>query len=397
VRAAALNRHVRKEARGLVREARTALAQKRAQPKPKIAELETVAGEVAKGLTARDFAQVRRYLPLLDALVDELVKRPPKSTILDYIESVGAAVLIALALRAGLIEAFKIPSSSMYPTLEIGDHIFVNKFIYGVRIPYTTTKLFELRGPHRGEVIVFIYPCDPDRDYIKRVVAVAGDTVEVRCNVLYVNGVAVPSKQLMPGPPEELTHGKTQDLTAAQCPAGACCYDDLRDENNPDKGWTKKSCSLYQETVAGHSYEIYEDAGRPARDALMAQGKLEHGDGIKDFPDRSMSGPPSCATAKDVGTLEPVHQVLGTLVETKKEDHASACEQQLHYVVPEGHVFAMGDNRSNSNDSRFWGSVPIDNVKGKALFIWLSYKDYELKRFWDFSGLRWSRIGDIVP
>src|SRR6185437_13709926 len=87
-----------------------------------------------------------------------------------------------------------IPSSSMYPTLEIGDHIFVNKFIYGVRIPWTTTKLFELRGPHPGEVIVFIYPCDPDRDYIKRVIATAGQTVEVRCNVVYVDGVAVPSK-----------------------------------------------------------------------------------------------------------------------------------------------------------------------------------------------------------
>ena len=80
---------------------------------------------------------MRRGLPALDALVDELVKRPPKSTTRDYVESIGAAILIALALRAFVIEAFKIPSSSMYPTLEIGDHIFVNKFIYGVRIPWT--------------------------------------------------------------------------------------------------------------------------------------------------------------------------------------------------------------------------------------------------------------------
>ena len=150
---------------------------------------------------------------MLDSLVDELVKRPPKSTTRDYVESIGAAILIALALRAFVIEAFKIPSSSMYPTLEIGDHIFVNKFIYGVRIPWTSTKFFELRGPERGEVIVFMYPCEPDRDYIKRVVALAGDTVEVRCNVVYVNGVAVPSK-MIEGDEPAATRTTTSTTTA---------------------------------------------------------------------------------------------------------------------------------------------------------------------------------------
>src|SRR5206468_11496867 len=115
---------------------------------------------VEHALTAKDLQRVRLGLPALDALVDELIKRQQKSTVRDYVESIGAAVLIALALRAFVIEAFKIPSSSMYPTLEIGDHIFVNKFIYGVRIPWTNTKLFELRGPKRGEVIVFMKPCE---------------------------------------------------------------------------------------------------------------------------------------------------------------------------------------------------------------------------------------------
>src|SRR5206468_2579101 len=165
----------------------------------KAGDLELVTRDVEDGLADKDLQKVRHNLPLLDALCDELIKRAPKSTTRDYFESIGAAVLIALALRAFVIEAFKIPSSSMYPTLEIGDHIFVNKFIYGVRIPYTRTKFFELRGPERGEVIVFIYPCDPDRDYIKRVVALASDSVEVRCNVVYVNGVAV-QNELIQGP-----------------------------------------------------------------------------------------------------------------------------------------------------------------------------------------------------
>src|ERR1043165_8650785 len=174
MRASRLDRRIRKEAWTLVKDARAALSLKKGL-RGKGGDLATVTGAVEKGLLDKDMKQVRDNLPVLDALVDELVKRPPKSTTRDYVESIGAAILIALALRAFVIEAFKIPSSSMYPTLEIGDHIFVNKFIYGVRIPYTTFKFFELRKPHRGEVIVFQYPCDMDRDYIKRVVAVEGD------------------------------------------------------------------------------------------------------------------------------------------------------------------------------------------------------------------------------
>src|SRR6185503_16013706 len=97
------------------------------------------------------------------------------------------------------------------PTLEIGDHLFVNKFIYGIRIPYTNVKFLQLRGPHRGEVIVFQYPCDPDRDYIKRVIALAGDTVEVRCNVVYVNGQPIPSKVIEGHRCEYNDHDETTD------------------------------------------------------------------------------------------------------------------------------------------------------------------------------------------
>ena len=128
MRARFFDRRVRREAVALVKEARAALNIKRGL-KGKAGDLENVTVDVEQGLRERDMQRVRRGLPALDALVDELIKRPPKSTMRDYVESIGAAILIALALRAFVIEAFKIPSSSMYPTLEIGDHIFVNKFI----------------------------------------------------------------------------------------------------------------------------------------------------------------------------------------------------------------------------------------------------------------------------
>ena len=369
MRAAALDRRVRKEARELVRAARAALLQRKGL-QGKAGDLETITRDVEDGLADKDLKKVRHNLPLLDALCDELIKRAPKSTTRDYFESIGAAVLIALALRAFVIEAFKIPSSSMYPTLEIGDHIFVNKFIYGVRIPWTNTKLFQLRGPKRGEVIVFMQPCMPDKDYIKRVVATAGDTVEVRCNVLYVNGAAVPSKLVD-------NH--------------LCPYDDY--DESADH-WYPKACSEYEETVDGKVYETYQDEKRPARDQQLAAGTLDHGDG-HDFPlhDRPIV-PPSCATSPgDPESMAAPNQLPGKVVETKTVDKASVCEQQLHYIVPEGHIFAMGDNRSNSNDSRYWGSVPIENIKGKALFIWLSYAHWGLT---DWTGIRWSRIGNFV-
>jgi len=369
VRAAALDRRVRKEARELVRAARAALLQRKGL-QGKAGDLETVTRDVEDGLAGKDLVKVRHNLPLLDALCDELIKRAPKSTTRDYFESIGAAVLIALCLRAFVIEAFKIPSSSMYPTLEIGDHIFVNKFIYGVRIPWTNTKLFELRGPKRGEVIVFMQPCMPDKDYIKRVVATAGDTVEVRCNVLYVNGAAVPSK---------LLEGE------------GCQYDDYEESTGR---WFPKSCSKYEETVDGKAYETYQDEKRPAREQQLAQGTLDHGDS-HDFPlhDRPII-PPSCATSPgEPDSMAAPNQRPGKVVETKTAEKAGVCEQQLHYVVPEGHIFAMGDNRSNSNDSRYWGSVPIENIKGKALFIWLSYAHWG---FTDWTGIRWPRIGNFV-
>jgi signal peptidase I len=163
MRSARLDRCVRKEAAALVRDARAALALETAL-RGKAGELAAATSAVEQGLKRKDLAAVRSALPALDLLVDELIKRPAKSTTRNYVESIGTAILIALALRAFVVEAFKIPTSSMYPTLEIGDHIFVNKFIYGLRIPWTDVKIFDWREPRRGEVIVFKQPCEPERD-----------------------------------------------------------------------------------------------------------------------------------------------------------------------------------------------------------------------------------------
>ena len=344
MRAASLDQRVRREAEALAREAHAALTLKR-NLRGKAGTLESAVREVDNGLAAKDYQRVRQGLPALDALVDELIKRPDKSTTRDYIESIGAAILIALALRAMVLEAFKIPSSSMYPTLEINDHIFVNKFIYGIHIPFTNTKVVEWRKPQRGEVIVFAMPCEPEKDYIKRVVATEGQSVEVRCNVLYVDGKKVDS---------DLFEG-----------AG----NSYEDQNEGSDEWYRRAVSEYVEHFDGIEYHTYHDADRPRRDNLAKGGSLTSSDD-KDFPklDRLLK-PPSCGIQSD-GTPSVPNQQPGKIVEVRQD--VGVCEQQVHYVVPEGHVFVMGDNRSNSNDSRYWGSVPVENIRGRVIGIWLS-------------------------
>jgi signal peptidase I len=115
-----------------------------------------------------------------------------KSTIREYAESIIIALVLALVIRTFVIQAFKIPSGSMEPTLQIGDHLLVNKFIYGVKIPFTSLNLFPWKSPQRGDVIVFIYPLEPDKDFIKRVIGVGGDTVRTVNKRLYINGVEAP-------------------------------------------------------------------------------------------------------------------------------------------------------------------------------------------------------------
>jgi signal peptidase I len=366
-----MNRRVRKESKQLLRETRRVLrrfAYKipdsiREQVRHSAASLETAVRE-----DDRDTMRVELYR--LDQLADRHLTFARKSTMREYAESIGIAVLIALFLRAFVVEAFKIPSGSMIPTMEIGDHIFVNKFIYGIRIPYTTTRLFSVRSPRRGEVIVFINPCEPDKDFIKRIVAVENDTLEVRCGNLFVNG----------------------DMVEARHIEGPCEYWDYEETG---RGWYRLACSQYEETVDGETYLTIHDAQRPSIEARVAQhpGAAFHGTlRERDFPGARI---PTCADVDSGGRYDRFkdgNRELGTIEASipENETYEGACAPTRRYRVPDGYVFVMGDNRPNSSDSRAWGPVPIDNIKGKALFIWWSSKPSEN------GGVAWERIGQVV-
>ncbi len=123
------------------------------------------------------------------------VKIIKKSALRENIEAILIAIVLAMFIRTFVVQAFKIPSGSMKETLQIGDHILVNKFIYGVKMPFSQKTLISLKDPKRGDIIVFKFPEDPDKDFIKRVVGVTGDIIEIKDKKLFVNGKAPGYKQ----------------------------------------------------------------------------------------------------------------------------------------------------------------------------------------------------------
>jgi signal peptidase I len=124
-----------------------------------------------------------------DTLAMNSTTTKTKSKFREYAESIIWAVVLALLLRTFVVQPFEIPSGSMEDTLAIGDRLLANKFIYGTRIPFTDTRIAKLRDPQRGDVVIFKYPLDSSKDFIKRVIGVPGDEILIRDKQVYVNGV----------------------------------------------------------------------------------------------------------------------------------------------------------------------------------------------------------------
>lgn len=221
----------------------------------------------------------------------ERIKREP--TLVEYARSFFPVILLVLILRSFLMEPFRIPSGSMMPTLLVGDFIMVNKYSYGLRLPVTHQKLFDVGQPERGDVAVFRYPKDPSIDYIKRIVGLPGDVIGYANKKLYINGTPAPQELLY----------------------------------------------TYQGVGAGFNMTGNHYVGEQIDD-------LQH------------------------------HILLDP----------NKYSQRVELTVPEGHYFVLGDNRDNSNDSRYWGVVPEENLVGEAVMIWMN---------WD-QGVGWQRIGTMI-
>ncbi len=154
------------------------------------------------------------------------------------VESIGLALLIALAVRSSVVQAFWVPSGSMLPTIQIGDHIFVNKLAYSVRLPLVGTELMKVGDLHRGDVVVFISPSDPSTDLIKRVIAVPGDTVEIRQKQVYVNGEKIPDTHAYFSDATVMAGGERDNMHPRKVPEGKFfVMGDNRDRSYDSRFW----------------------------------------------------------------------------------------------------------------------------------------------------------------
>lgn len=167
-------------------------------------------------------------------------RKPEKSVVREYTEAIIVAVILALFIRSFIVQAFKIPSGSMLPTLQIGDHLLVNKFIYGVRIPFTGAVLIPMKSPERDDIVVFKFPKDRSVDYIKRVVGVAGDLIEVKDKQVYVNGKVVsnPHIQFTNTTVMAASAGPRDNMRAVKVPEGNIfVMGDNRDNSYDSRFW----------------------------------------------------------------------------------------------------------------------------------------------------------------
>jgi len=198
--------------------------------------------------------------------------------VVEYHDALSLAVVLALFLRTFCVQAFKIPSGSMESTLLIGDHLLVNKLVYGIRLPGMATPIFTLREPARGDIVVFRYPRDETRDFIKRLVGVPGDTIEVRNKVLYVNGVRQeePYAQWvdpMTYPREAAQMGPRDNFGPYQIPAGRYFFmGDNRDNSHDSRFWGTAT----RAELVGKAMVIYLSLDSHYLPRLARTGRITH-------------------------------------------------------------------------------------------------------------------------
>jgi signal peptidase I len=183
-------------------------------------------------------------------------RRKKKSVFREYAEAAIIAVLLALFIRAFVVQAFKIPSASMEPTLMIGDHILVNKFIYGIKIPYLRKTLIPVTKPERGDVIVFIYPNDKSKDYIKRIIGLPGDKIEVKGQKVYINDEVYKDEHAHFSITENLQSFSQREQRFSRCivPEGNLfVMGDNRDHSSDSRYWG----FVPEASVKGKAFIIY--------------------------------------------------------------------------------------------------------------------------------------------
>ncbi|MBS0375119.1 MAG: signal peptidase I [Proteobacteria bacterium] len=238
----------------------------------------------------------------------------------EYARSFFPIILIVLVVRSFLFEPFRIPSDSMMPTLLDGDFIFVSKFSYGLRLPVLNTKILATGEPERGDVIVFRKPSEPSVNYIKRLVGLPGDKIEVRGDAIWVNGREM--------------HARDDGLFTEDA-----CYRNFRQGT---------------EQLGEHQHRIMYCPLDVRRDVCTADRALNICTGGREGAQPSLA-----QKSNGLGALDTFER---------------------GWVVPPGMYFFMGDNRDNSADSRFdLGYVPEANLVGKAVRIWASHDGFVVR------------------